>query len=164
MSALNVCLKLLAGAALLGLAALNGARAGEAGDPSTALPKIAELPVGIASFGAAIDGDWLYVYGGHTGETHSYSTEEVTDAFRRVNLRQGGPWEELPSGPPLQGLMLVEHDGLLYRVGGMTARNAPNAADDLHSLADVARFDPRSRQWTALAPLPEGRSSHGAVV
>jgi N-acetylneuraminic acid mutarotase len=34
----------------------------------------------------------------------------------------------------------------------------------LHSLADVARFDPQTSVWTPLPSLPEGRSSHGAVV
>jgi N-acetylneuraminic acid mutarotase len=151
-------------AALFTLAAQCDTGAGETNGAPRPLPKIAELPVGIASFGAAVDGDWLYVYGGHTGQTHSYSTEEVSNGFRRVNVRQDGAWEELPSGPALQGLVLVSHAGSLYRVGGMTARNKPGEADDLHSTADVARFDPQTRQWTALPPLPEGRSSHGAVV
>ncbi|HEX3657845.1 MAG TPA: kelch repeat-containing protein [Pirellulales bacterium] len=169
----NICFpstavfQLAALAALLTPIAAGDVRAAEAGSPSASVPsssKIAELPVGIASFGAALDGDWLYVYGGHTGETHSYSTEEVTDAFRRVNVREGGAWENLPTGPALQGLALVSDGGYLYRIGGMVARNKPADADDLWSLTDVARFDPRTRQWTAMTPLPEGRSSHGAVV
>jgi N-acetylneuraminic acid mutarotase len=139
-------------------------RAAETDKTSAALPTIAELPEGIASFGAAIDGDWLYVYGGHTGETHSYSTEEVSNAFRRVNVREGGAWEDLPTGPALQGLALVSHGGYLYRIGGMVALNKPGDADDLRSLTDVSRYDPRTRQWTSIQPLPEGRSSHGAVV
>lgn len=127
-------------------------------------PRLPDLPVGIASFGATMIGDWLYVYGGHTGETHSYSTEEVTNAFRRLNVRDGGKWEELPTGPALQGLTLVGHGGYVYRIGGMMALNKPGDADDLRSVDEVGRFDPRSNEWTAIAPLPEARSSHGAVV
>lgn len=152
-------------AAAMVLAAVSPARAEKRGDSAgSTAPRLPDLPVGIASFGAALEGDWLYVYGGHTGETHSYSIDEVSNAFRRVNVRTGGAWEDLPTGPALQGLPLVTHGGYIYRIGGMKALNKQGDADDLESVADVARFDPRSRQWTAMAPLPVGRSSHGAVV
>jgi uncharacterized GH25 family protein len=44
----------------------------------------APLPRAVSSFGAAVVDDWLYVYGGHCGKTHVYSTENValTEAFR----------------------------------------------------------------------------------
>lgn len=126
--------------------------------------KYAPLAEGVASFGAATEGDWLYVYGGHTGKTHSYSKQQVSAQFQRMNLKTGGEWEALPSGPALQGLVLLADGGLVYRIGGMTAVNEAGQPDDLHSLSDVARFDPKSKKWTSLTALPEGRSSHGAAI
>ncbi len=131
---------------------------------TAAVPAFSPMPDGIASFGAAVDGDWLYVYGGHTGKTHTYSKTQSSSRFQRINLKQGGSWEELPTGPGLQGLVLLSHQSRLYRVGGMAARNETGQPDDLHSLRDVARFDPQTKSWTSLPSLPEGRSSHGAVV
>jgi hypothetical protein len=49
-------------------------------------------------------------------------------------------------------------------VGGFTARNAENEEESLWSQPDFARFDPAIGTWEALAPLPEGRSSHDAAM
>ena len=101
--------------------------------PALARPTIAgpgsafaTLPQAADSLGAAVLGDWLYVYGGHTGKMHKYSRETVSKHFRRLNLRDRRTWEELPSGPPLQGVTLMAHGGQLYRIGGMapTTRRA----------------------------------------
>ncbi len=43
------------------------------------------------------------------------------------------------------------------------AKNGPGDDDDLHSTAEFARFDPATKTWTQLTPLPAGRSSHDAV-
>ncbi|MBS1874685.1 MAG: hypothetical protein JSU00_15830 [Acidobacteria bacterium] len=126
--------------------------------------RFAPLPRATSSFGAVADGGWLYVYGGHVAPTHTYSTEAVSGEFVRLKLSTPGPWERLPEGPRLQGLNLAAHGGKIYRIGGMTPRNAPGTAADNHSLADCARFDPATRQWEALPPLPEPRSSHDVVV
>ncbi len=123
-----------------------------------------ELPEGITSFGAALAGHHLYIYGGHKGTAHRYSTADQTDAFLRLDLEDPERWEELPSGPKLQGLALVAHDGLLYRLGGFAARNAPEEDHDLWSVDEVARFDPAAGKWESLPPLPEPRSSHDAAV
>ncbi len=109
-------------------------------------------------------GDRLYVYGGHTGKMHKYSRETVSTHFRRLNLRDRATWEELPSGPPLQGVTLMAHDDRLYRIGGMAPHNAPGQPQDLVSVADVARFDPESKTWTPLPSLPAPRSTHDSVV
>lgn len=122
------------------------------------------LPRAVSSLGAAVADGRLYVYGGHCGVTHQYSTDAVVGSFRRLDLAGGKAWEELPSGPPCQGLALVAHKGKLYRIGGMQPRNAPGKPRDNHSLTSVARFDPKSKAWEALPDLPEGRSSHDAVV
>lgn len=129
--------------------------------PRRGLP---ELPEAVTSFGAAVLGDFLYVYSGHTGEAHNHSRENLSGHFRRLNLRWSGPWEELPMEETLQGLALVAHGNYLYRIGGVHSRNAANEPEDMHSTDSVSRFDPETRTWTAMTPLPEARSSLDAAV
>lgn len=124
----------------------------------------AKLPEAVNSFGGAVLGDWLYVYSGHTGQAHRYHVGTTSPHFRRLNLKDRTTWEELPAGPALQGLALVAHENALYRTGGMAAHNKQGEPNDLRSVADVARFDPETRTWTALAPLPAPRSTHDAAV
>jgi N-acetylneuraminic acid mutarotase len=123
-----------------------------------------EIPEGVTSFGAAVTGNMLYIYGGHRGNEHEYSAEKQSNQFRRLNLASGSKWEELPTGPRLQGLAMVAHGGKLYRIGGFTAQNSEGEEHDLRSVPDVAVFDPKSKTWESTAPLPAGRSSHDAVV
>ncbi len=121
------------------------------------------LPEPLASFGAAVADGFVYIYGGHIGGEHEHSKENLSQHFRRVSLK-GGAWENLPMQTPLQGLPLVAHGGKLYRVGGLSARNAPGAEEELHSVDEFACYDPATQQWAALPPAPEPRSSHDAVV
>ena len=80
----------------------------------------AMLPQAIASFGAAAPGDgWAYVFGRHIGRAPAHSKRNVVGSFRRLNLVDGHSWQELPSGPKLQGTSLVAFDGKLWRVGGV---------------------------------------------
>lgn len=131
------------------------------GDP---IPAFAPLPSAVSSFGAAVADGWLYVYGGHAVRTHDYSTESVLGSFYRLKLSDPKTWEELPSGPALQGLALVAHGGKIYRVGGMQPINMPGEKVDNRSVASFACFDPATRKWQELPDLPESRSSHDAVV
>jgi len=124
----------------------------------------ATLPEAVASFGAAVQGDWLYAYGGHTGRAHQHSRENLSSTFVRIHLQNPDQQEELPMQTPLQGLALVNCGDYLYRVGGMQALNHPDDEADMHSVDEFARFDPESRTWTALPSLPDGRSSHDAAV
>ncbi|MGD9637201.1 MAG: DUF4198 domain-containing protein, partial [Pirellulales bacterium] len=125
---------------------------------------IAPLPEAVSSFGAAVADGYLYVYSGHTGTEHDHSAANLSKRFARVPLA-GGAWEELPMQTPLQGLPLVAYEGKLYRVGGMNALNATtDDKEDLHSTTEFAEYDPATKRWTALAPLPAARSSHNAVV
>ncbi|MEM9658220.1 MAG: hypothetical protein AAF961_07660, partial [Planctomycetota bacterium] len=128
---------------------------------SAALPP---LPEAIASFGAAAADGWLYVYSGHIGTAHDHSRENLSKHFRRTRLDGSGQWEELPMGPPLQGLALVAHGGKIYRVGGLDARNARSDDEDMHSVDSFACFDPATKSWTEMPSLPNGRSSHNAAV
>lgn len=122
------------------------------------------LPEAVSSLGAAVCNGSLYVYGGHRGRTHEYSTETVSGALRRLDLTTGQGWQELPGGPGLQGLALVAHEGRIIRIGGMQPRNNAGEKSDNRSVTSVASYDPATRTWTALPDLPAGRSSHDAVV
>ncbi len=133
------------------------------GEKAVAVP-IALLPRAVASFGATVANNWLYVYGGHVGRKHQHSTENVTGTFYRMNLLGARNWEALPGGTGLQSVALVALDGALYRLGGMTAHNSPDEDEDMHSVDEVMRFDPERGEWTAMPSLPEGRSSHDATV
>lgn len=127
--------------------------------------KLPALPQGITSFGAAIAGDYLYVYGGHFGDAHHYSDAGQSGEFRRVSLTaKDAQWEQLSGGPKLTGLAMVEHLGKLYRVGGFTAKNKADEDQSLWSQDSFARFDPQTGSWTELPAMPSGRSSHDAAI
>lgn len=136
-----------------------------AADPVPAkAPALPPLPKAVSSLGAVECDGYLYVYGGHAGKTHNYDTSTVLGTFHRLKLLGGTKWEELPSGPKAQGLNLATHAGKVYRVGGMQPRNAPGEAADTISLAECARYDPKTGKWEALPPMPAGRSSHDVAV
>lgn len=122
------------------------------------------LPVPVASFGAVVCDGYLYAYGGHTGRAHTHSRENLSNKFVRLKLDGTADCEELPMPQPLQGLPIVAHNGKIYRVGGLDARNAPDEDDDMHSVATFAEFDPTTSEWHAMPDLPAPRSSHNAVV
>ncbi|HVU07499.1 MAG TPA: hypothetical protein VHG89_03030 [Verrucomicrobiae bacterium] len=128
---------------------------------------IAPLPEGITSFGAAVDDGWLYVFGGYTGKRHDYSIEKVRGAFYRLNLAndgQGQSWEQLPSSDPAQGTAIVAYGNYIYRVGGMAAKNHEGEEQDLFSQNYFERYDIQKKIWEKLAPMPEARSTHDAIV
>lgn len=132
--------------------------------PSAEKPTYPPLANAVSSFGAIECDGWLYVYGGHAVTTHQYATDSVVGTFQRLKLDGGTAWEPLPGGIPVQGLALVAHQGKLYRIGGMQPRNQPGEKTNNVSVADCARFDPATNKWEPLPDLPEGRSSHDAVV
>jgi len=124
---------------------------------------ITKLPVAVASFGAAVHDGALYVLGGHVGRAHQHSRDNLSPRFLRLGAG-ADRWEELPGGVGLQSVALVATGRHLYRIGGMEARNARGEDEDLHSVSDVARYDPSAGAWSDFVPLPSGRSSHDAVV
>jgi outer membrane protein assembly factor BamB len=126
-------------------------------------PMLPPLPEAVSSLGAIVSNGYLYIYGGHKAKTHTYWTGAVSGRFARLKLT-GGTWEDLPGGPPAQGMNLAAHKGKVYRIGGMQPRNKQGEKADNHSLAECARFDPATGRWERLPPLPEGRSSHDVVV
>jgi N-acetylneuraminic acid mutarotase len=133
-------------------------------EPPAESKSFAPLPVAVSSFGAAVSDGFVYVYGGHAGKTHEYSTESVSRKFYRLRLDDPKIWEELPGGPGLQGLALVAYKDKIYRVGGMQPRNAPGADADNVSVAGCACYNPAAKTWENLPDMPAGRSSHDAVM
>lgn len=132
--------------------------------PLVSNAEVPPLPEEATSFGAAVLDETLYVYGGHTGPAHVYSTADQSDRFLSLGLRNPKEWKECPSGPKLQGLSLIAHGGQLYRLGGFTAMNAEGDDHDLRSQAGVAVYDPAAARWKELSSLPEPRSSFDAAV
>ncbi|MEM7356417.1 MAG: PQQ-binding-like beta-propeller repeat protein [Acidobacteriota bacterium] len=130
----------------------------------SAAPALPPVPEAVASFGATVAGDALYVYGGHVGRTHQHSIENLSHRFFRLDL--GAPengWQTIGEVQGLQGLPLVPHGQRVCRVGGLSARNHQGDDEDLVSIADAACFDPE-QGWQALPPMPAPRSSHDAAV
>ena len=124
----------------------------QASDSKALLPT---LPKAITSFGAIRAGNHIYVYGGHAGKAHAYSTDTTLYSFHRLSINSPEKWETLDSGTRIQGTSLVAHGGYIYRVGGLTVLNEltanidENEGDDnsranLRSLDDFARFHIRS--------------------
>jgi N-acetylneuraminic acid mutarotase len=123
-----------------------------------------DLPFGITSFGAALVDHQLYVCAGQRGAAHEYSIEGQSDQFLRLDLRAPKSWETVGTVPRGSGLAMVSYDGKIYRIGGFEARNKEGQKQDLHSVADFSRFDPKTGRWESISPLPKPRSSHDAVV
>ena len=122
------------------------------------------IPEMVTSFGAAATKDAVYIYGGHTGRAHQYCSESQANTLWRLDLGKPNSWESLGDGPGLQGLAMVTHGGKLYRIGGFTAKNKDGEDADLWSQANVSAYDPTTRKWSGLNPLPEPRSSFDAAV
>ena len=133
-----------------------------------ALPPVdksyAPLRQPVSSFGAVACDGWLYVYGGHVANTHSYASISVSGQFHRLNLADHKTWQQLPGGPPLQGFNLAAWHGKIYRVGGMQPTNKQGEKVVLQSVADCACYDPAKGKWSDLPSLPQPRSSHDVVV
>lgn len=123
-----------------------------------------DLPEGITSFGGAIIDDTFYAYGGNYGSAHEYFNEGQSNDLWSLNLARGSEWKKVSTGPRLQGLAMVAHNGLLYRVGGFTAMNKEGDDQDLQSQSSVAQFNPKIGAWKELPQLPEPRSSHDAAI
>jgi N-acetylneuraminic acid mutarotase len=121
------------------------------------------MPVGLTTVGATALGDQLYILGGYGGTPHQYSKRDQSREFYRLDTKSHR-WDKLASVGPIQSAVLVNDGKYVYRVGGMIAKNDPGQPEDMHSLADVGRFDPEKNTWQALTSMPEPRSSHQAVL
>ena len=149
-----------------GLLVVGVARAADEAAAS-AKPKLnlAPLPFAVTSFGAARIDNCLYVYGGHTGDAHSYNNESQSNKLVKLDLSvPDAKWQEIASGQRLQGLGMVAHGKRLIFLGGFMAMNKKGEKQDLHSQATVRVFDTATSQWSDLPSLPEPRSSHDAAI
>lgn len=122
------------------------------------------LPKGITSFGGAIAGDVVYVYGGHAGGAHHYAKEDQSRELLALDLKQPTEWRVLGMGPERTGLAMVAVGDDIYRLGGFIAENTSAEAEVLKSSNDFARWDAANKTWAALPSLPEARSSLDAAV
>jgi N-acetylneuraminic acid mutarotase len=126
--------------------------------------KIPNIPVGITSFGGVVMNDKLYCYGGHNGDAHQYYSEGQNKTVFELNLKNPAKWIAHKTDQGLQGLALVGHQGKIYRIGGFEARNKKGDEKDMHSVAEFAVFDFKTKKWQQLKPMPAARSSFDAVV
>lgn len=143
--------------------AKNNKTAAKSSAPSAADSKFPQLPDAISSFGAAVSGDYLYVYSGHIGRAHQHSAENLSQKFQRLNLKQPKAWESLPLKTPLQGLAMAPHGESVYRVGGLSVTNKKKEESQLESIPTVERYSPETKTWEAIESMPTGRSSHDSV-
>lgn len=127
--------------------------------------QLPELPEELTSFGAAISEGKVYLYGGHTGDAHSYSTSEQSNRLWCLDTQNPeSDWQQISTGPRLQGLGLVAWNGKLIRIGGFTAMNEAGEDHDLQSQSLVAAFNVETKSWSDLPALPEPRSSLDAAI
>lgn len=133
--------------------------------PNTSTVDYEDLPFAITSFGAARIGNRAFVYGGHTGNPHEYSTEAQSDKLIALNLMEpAAKWKTISTGKRLQGLAMVPYKTSLVVVGGFTAMNEKGQDHQLNSQASVRAFDTKTNSWSELPNLPESRSSHDAAI
>ena len=67
-------------------------------------------------------------------------------------------------GEPAQGASLEATGEGILRIGGLAARNAKDAKQDLRSSEPASLYDLEKKTWTELPKLPERRSSHDSAV
>ena len=122
------------------------------------------LPRSSTSFGAATGDGWLYVLGGYTGPPHDYYREAQCNDFFRINMHDPSHVEYLPHDQKIQSCSLETHDGRVFRIGGMIARNSRDEAQALDSIDEVLVFDCDAKAWYPMPSLPERRSSHDSAM
>ncbi|WDI40993.1 DUF3386 family protein [Bremerella sp. P1] len=123
------------------------------------------LPESLTSFGAAVLGDYLYVFSGHDGDAHGFGKDVLADHFRRIKFDDpNAQWEELAKQEPAQSTALVTDGTYIYRIGGLTFLNQGDEDTNFKSTTHFTRYDTEKNEWTELAPLPEPRSSLDAAV
>lgn len=123
------------------------------------------LPETLTSFGAAVLGDYLYVFSGHSGDAHGEGRDLLVDHFRRIKVDDPqAAWEELAQHEPAQSTALITDGKYLYRIGGLTFLNRSGEETNFKSTQHFSRYDVQQDKWEELAPLPEPRSSLDAAI
>lgn len=123
------------------------------------------LPEAVSSFGATVCDEYLYVFGGHAGRLPGSSLDGLSPHFCRINVtKPGAAWESLAMSQTSQSPGLVAWNGNIYRVGGLSFKNKAGDPTQFHSLDTFAKYNPITKTWTNLPPLPKPRSSLDAAV
>ncbi len=124
------------------------------------------LPESLTSFGAAVVGEYLYVFSGHSGDAHSFGKDVLVEHFRRIRFDDpAADWEELAMHESSQSTALVSDGKYIYRIGGLSFLPGKEMSEPVFNSTDhFARYDIDANTWTELAPLPESRSSLDAAV
>jgi hypothetical protein len=132
--------------------------------PAQSAPCPPNLPVGVASFGAARAGGRLFVVGGHLGPTHTHARANLTGGVWSWSAKEGGTWRQHADDAPLQGAAVVAVGEGVWRIGGLAALNDEPEREDLRSSATVRALDASADRWNDAPSLPAARSSHDACV
>lgn len=102
-------------------------------------------------------GEKVYALGGRANRSDAPGIAAMVEEYDPV----GDSWTQLPGLPtPRAGLAGAYLDGLVIVLGGETFEtfNAPTTH------AEVEAFDPATREWAELAPLPTPRHGLAAAV
>jgi hypothetical protein len=111
--------------------------------------RLAQLPDARAAAAAAIAGGKLYVLGGVDGRR---SLAQVAFA---LDLRSGR-WSRVPGPSRREHLAAAAVGRRVYALGGRSAGIDTNTAR-------FEVYDPATRRWTRLAPVPQARGGTGAA-
>ncbi|MEM7475471.1 MAG: kelch repeat-containing protein [Planctomycetota bacterium] len=124
------------------------------------------LPESLTSFGAAVLGEHLYVFSGHSGVAHGFGKDLLVDHFRRIRFDDPeAEWEELAMHEPAQSVALVTDGTHLYRIAGLSFLDAEgDSSAPFNSTSHFARYDVAKNEWEKLPDLPAPRSSLDAAV
>ncbi|MEL6107300.1 MAG: DUF3386 family protein, partial [Planctomycetota bacterium] len=92
------------------------------------------LPESLTSFGAAVVGEYLYVFSGHSGDAHGFGKDLLVEHFRRIKFDDPeADWEELAMHQSAQSTALVSDGTYIYRVGGLSFLNSGEEETNFNS-------------------------------
>jgi N-acetylneuraminic acid mutarotase len=111
--------------------------------------RLAQLPDGRAAAAAAIADGKLYVVGGVDGR------RALARIAFALDLRTGR-WARIPGPSPREHLAAAAVGTRVYALGGRSAGIDTNTNR-------FESYDPRTRRWTRLAPVPQARGGTGAA-
>jgi len=112
--------------------------------------RLPPLPSARAAAAAAIAGGKLHVLGGVDGRR---SLARIAFAFDLST----GSWNRLPGPSPREHLAAATAGTRVYALGGRSAGIDTNTQR-------FETYDPRTRRWTRLAPVPQARGGTGAAL
>jgi secreted trypsin-like serine protease len=111
--------------------------------------RLAQLPDARAAAAAAIAGGKIYVVGGVDGR------RRLAQVAFALDLRTGR-WARIPGPAPREHLAATAVGARVYALGGRSAGIDTNTNR-------FEAYDPRTRRWTRLAPIPQARGGTGAA-